>query len=127
MTKPKTERTKAMLESASKVRAGRQTGGTEARIDSTGIALRLRRIGRSGAPKTVRMHFDFELFAEILRELADSVTSAPPADTVNRNALRDAAMALYEALAPDGLASEDPRAMAELTPDEEVLLLHVME
>ena len=76
--------------------------------------------------KSVRMHFHYALFAEILRDLARTVTSLPPADFAHREALRDAAQALYLALdASPATAGEDQAS--DLTPDEEVRLLHIME
>ncbi len=56
------------------------------------------------------MHFHYGLFAEILRDLAKIVTSQPVPDPAHRELLRDAAKALYLALAND-----DP---AEPTPEE---------
>jgi hypothetical protein len=48
----------------------------------------------------------------------------PPADAAHRDTLRDAAKALYRALDP---ARNDKDDLARMTPEEEVLLLHVME
>jgi len=66
------------------------------------------------------MHFHYAFFAEILHELARTVARLPLADTAHRNALRDAAKALYGAL-------ENTDEGMDMTADEEVLLLHVME
>ena len=70
------------------------------------------------------MHFHYALFAEILHDLAKTVASVPPADAAHRDALRDGAKALYRALQP---GRNDEADIAKMTPDEEVLLLHVME
>jgi hypothetical protein len=48
----------------------------------------------------------------------------PPADAAHRDTLRYAAKALYRALDP---ARNDKDDLARMTPDDEVLLLHVME
>jgi hypothetical protein len=48
----------------------------------------------------------------------------PPADAAHRDTLRDAAQALYRALDP---ARNDKDDLARMKPEEEVLLLHVME
>jgi hypothetical protein len=64
------------------------------------------------------------LFAEILRDLAKTVSSVPPADAAHRDELRNGAKALYRALDPRRNDKED---IAGMTPEEEVLLLHVME
>jgi hypothetical protein len=52
------------------------------------------------------------------------VSSVPPADAAHRDALRDGAKALYQALDPRRNDKDD---VAQMTPEEEVLLLHVME
>ena len=78
---------------------------------------------------------------DILRELAKTVSSLPPADAEHRNALRDGAKALYRALGPDtkhagsrsgkqrrgARSRKDEGDPSQMTPEEEVLLLHVME
>jgi hypothetical protein len=56
--------------------------------------------------KTVRMHFHYALFAEILQDLAKTVASLPAADLVHREALRDAVKSLYLALEGGGPPSE---------------------
>jgi hypothetical protein len=48
----------------------------------------------------------------------------PPADAAHRDALRQGAKALYQALNPRRNDTDD---IAQMTPEEEVLLLHVME
>jgi len=45
------------------------------------------------------MHFHYALFAEILQDLAKTVSALPLADEAHRTALGDAAKALYLALA----------------------------
>jgi hypothetical protein len=70
------------------------------------------------------MHFHYALFAEILRDLAKTVASVPLSDAAHRDTLKDAAKALYRALEPARDGEDDP---ARMTPEEAVLLLHVME
>jgi hypothetical protein len=48
----------------------------------------------------------------------------PPEDAAHRDLLRDAASALYSALEAE---PADAKAASRMTPEEEVLLLHVME
>jgi hypothetical protein len=48
----------------------------------------------------------------------------PPADAAHRDALREAAKALYLALDP---RRNDKVDIAQMSPDDEVMLLHVME
>jgi hypothetical protein len=44
------------------------------------------------------MHFHYELFAEILQDLANTVSKMPLADAEHRDRLRGGAKALYRAL-----------------------------
>jgi len=44
------------------------------------------------------MHFHHALFADILRDLAKTAAALPPEDLKHRDALHDAAKALYIAL-----------------------------
>jgi hypothetical protein len=46
------------------------------------------------------MHFHYALFAEILQDLARTVSKMPPSDTDHHDMLRDGAKALYQALDP---------------------------
>ena len=74
------------------------------------------------------MHIHYALFAEILRDLAKTMASLPrPMRRTARRceALRDEAKALYLALDADAGGSKDD--ISKMTPDEEVLLLHVIE
>jgi hypothetical protein len=73
------------------------------------------------------MHFHYELFAEILHDLAKSVSSLPLGDAAHRDRLRDGAEALYLALDADVRRGNPDHDIFKLTPDEEVLLLHVIE
>jgi phosphoglycolate phosphatase-like HAD superfamily hydrolase len=86
--------------------------------------------------KSIRMHFHYALFAEILQDLAKTVSKLPPADAEHRNMLREGAKALYRALgAGAGIdrsekkrnARKDATDPSQMTPEEEVLLLHVLE
>jgi hypothetical protein len=96
----------------------------DAHLDETGISLSLHRTGAADIRKSVRMHFHYGLFADILHDLAKTVSSVPPADAAHRDALREAAKDLYQALNPRRNDKDD---IAQMTPEEEVLLLHVME
>jgi len=100
-----------------------RTAGFDAHFDETGISLSLRHAGAEEMRKSVRMHFHSALFADILHDLAKTADALPPDDFAHRALLRDAAKALYLALRPE--ARE--RGIADLTPEEEVRLLHIME
>jgi hypothetical protein len=74
------------------------TARFDAHLDESGISLTLDRPGPDEERKSVRMHFHFALFAEILSDLAKTVTAMAPDDIGHRKTLRDAAKALYVAL-----------------------------
>ena len=87
----------------------------------------MHRAGEAQVRKTVRMHLHYALFAEILRDLAKTVSSMPLNDAAQQNTLRDAAKALYLALDARACGSKDDDDTSKMTPGEEVLLLHVLE
>ncbi len=126
MSKPIPDKAEVAVEYPDKLYIGtfERTARFDAHLDQAGISLSLHRAGGLDERKSVRMHFHYALFADILRDLAKTVAALPPQDTAHRDALRDGAKALYFALAPRRSEGED---VAEMTPDEEVLLLHVME
>ena len=111
----------------------------DAHLDQTGVSLTLHRTGDADVRKSVHMHFHYGLFADILSDLASTVASMAPDDATHRDALRTAAKALCQALEPkdhvgereaarskfkDKESTDDP---SNLTPEDEVLLLHVLE
>jgi hypothetical protein len=126
MTKPIPDKAEVALEYPDKLYIGtfERTSRFDAHLDPAGISLSLHRTGAADVRKTVRMHFHYGLFADILHDLAKTVSSVPPADAAHRDALREAAKALYQALNPRRNDKDD---IAQMTPEEEVLLLHVME
>jgi hypothetical protein len=122
MTKPIPDKAEVALEYPDKFYIGTfdKTARFEAHMDTMGVSLLLERSGDADARKSVHMHINFALFADILRDLAKSAP-ALPADAVHREPLRDAAKAFSQALATE------PDDIAEMTPEEEVLTLHVIE
>ena len=100
MTKPIPDKAEVAVEYPDKLYIGTfgQAARFDAHLDEAGISLSLHRLGAEDVRKSVRMHFHFALFAEILRDLATTVASVPPADTTHRELLRNAAKALYVAL-----------------------------
>jgi hypothetical protein len=143
MTKPIPDKAEVALEYPDKLYIGtfERTARFDAHLDEAGISLSLHRTGDAEVRKSVRMHFHYALFAEILRDLAKTVSSLPLSDAAHRDALREGAKALYLALDADpkdaggnsGKEQHDTRVrrdeddLSKMTPDEEVLLLHVME
>jgi len=122
MTKPIPDKAEVALEYPDKLYIGtfEHSSRFDAHLDETGISLSLYRTGEAEQRKSIRMHFHYALFAEILRDLAKTVSVMPPADVAHREALREAAEALYRAL-------DDTVRESEMTPDEEVRLTHLME
>jgi hypothetical protein len=97
-----------------------QADQCHARFDAHAVLLTLQRNDDdTSACRFMGLNLEPQVLADILSELAASVSVTAPAEA-NRAVLREAAEALACALA-------SPEAEAELTPDEEVLLLHVME
>jgi hypothetical protein len=128
MTKPIPDKAEVAVEYPDKLYVGtfEQTARFDAHLDAAGIALGLYRTGAADVRKSVHMHFHYALFAEILRDLAKTVAAKRPDTIAHRDALRDAAKALYLAL--DAAAqNEDAKDLASMTPQDEVRLLHVIE
>jgi hypothetical protein len=134
MTKPIPDKAEVALEYPDKLYIGtfQNSSRFDAHLDETGVSLTLDKKGDADTRKSVHMHFHYALFAEILGDLAKTVAVMPPQDEVHREALRTAAEALYRALCTDAKsgAKEMDRGtddVSELTPEEEVLLLHCLE
>jgi hypothetical protein len=91
----------------------------DAHFEADDVRLTLQRSDHTGVCRSVRLNLEPQALADILSELAGSVSSTAPTE-VKRQMLHEAAEALARALA-------SVESTEELTPDEEVLLLHVME
>jgi hypothetical protein len=126
VTKPIPDKAEIALEYPDKFYIGtfERTARFDAHLDKVGVSLTLERTGDAVEKTAVRMHFHYSLFAEILEELAGTVSAMPRHDTAHREAVRDAARALADALAEPAAKHAEP---GEMTPEEEVLLLHIME
>ena len=72
MTKPILDKAEVAVEYPDKLYIGTfaRTARFDAHLDETGISLTLDRPGPDEERKSVRMHFHFALFAEILSDLA---------------------------------------------------------
>ena len=143
MTKPITDKAEVALEYPDKLYIGTfgRTARFDAHLDVTGISLSLERSGAADVRKTIRMHFHYGLFAEILRELAKTASSVASDQIAHREDLREAAKELWQAL--DGRAEQTASGsgkleslasasagetdVSKMSPQEQVLLLHVME
>jgi len=141
MSKPIPDKAEVALEYPDKLYIGtfERSARFDAHLDQFGVSLTLHRTGNAEERKSVRMHFHYALFAEILADLAKTVAAMPLADADHRIALRDAAEALRRTLdsdvgdkqartdKPGERAPKKADDIANLTPEEEVLLLHVLE
>jgi len=127
MTKPLADKAEVALEFPDKLYIGPfgRSDRFDAHLDETGIWLSLHRTGSDDLRKTVRMHFRYGLFADILSDLAKTVNSMPASDRDPRTALRDATQALYTAL--QAADQNNPDETSAATANEEVRLLHIME
>jgi hypothetical protein len=101
MTKPIPDKAEVALEYPDKLYIGtfERSSRFDAHLDATGISLMLERVGDVDTRKSIHMHINYELFAEILRDLAATVTAMPAQDVAHRETLADAAKALHRALA----------------------------
>lgn len=140
MTQPIPDKAEVALEYPDKLYIGtfERTARFDAHLDKTGVSLTLERTGDIEARRSIRMHVHYGLFAEILDQLAKTAVTMPDNDTEHRSALRNTAKGLYLALTvkpvrqPSKIAAQKPSpkgeiAISELSPDEEVRLLHIME
>ena len=109
MTKPISDKAEVAVEYPDKLYIGTfaHTLRFDAHLDQTGISLTLQLPGPEEQRKSVRMHFHYALFAEILRDLAKTVAAFPLEDILHRDAMSEAAKALYLALEPRATFSSD--------------------
>lgn len=94
-----------------------------AHLDEGGVALVFSREGEDSERKSVRVHIHYALFAEILNELAKTVSALAPGDA-HRDAVADGAGALAAALRPSATINDDD---CDMTAEDEVKLLHILE
>src|SRR5271169_6900407 len=100
MTKPVSDKAEIALEYPDKLYIGtfERSSRFEAHLDPTGIALTLERPGADDVRKSIHMHINFGLFADILRELAATVRRIPKDDLTHRDQLAKAVAELHTAL-----------------------------
>jgi hypothetical protein len=126
MTKPIPDKAEVAIDYPDKLYIGtfERTSRFDAHVDEAGISLSLHRTDADNSHKSVHMHFHYALFAEILHDLAKTVASLPVSDFPHREAVRDAAKALYLAFESD---ESSRNSTAAITPDEDVRILHILE
>jgi hypothetical protein len=100
--KPIPDKAEVVLEYPDKFYIGtfERTSRFEAHLDEGGIALTLYHGGDDSERRSVRMHIHYALFADILRDLAATVSAMPLDDDAHRDALAQSAAALNTALQP---------------------------
>ena len=100
MTKPILDKAEVALEYPDKFYIGtfERSAKFDAHLDATGISLALHNVADAVNRKSVRMHINYGLFADILSDLARTVTAMPPDDVMHRETLAGAAQALHAAL-----------------------------
>jgi hypothetical protein len=100
MTKPISDRAEIALEYPEKLYIGtfERTSRFEAHVDPTGISLTLEHPGADEVRKSIHMHLNFGLFADILSDLASTVGRIPKDDILHREQLAQAVTELQRAL-----------------------------
>src|SRR6476661_2175391 len=100
MTKPISDKAEVALEYPDKLYIGtfERSSRFEAHLDSTGIALTLEHPGAEDVRKSIHIHINFGLFADILHELASTVGRISKDDVMHCDHLAGAAAELHEAL-----------------------------
>ena len=102
MTRPIPDKAEVALEYPDKFYVGTfdRTSRFDAHLDGTGISLILERPGDENVRKSIHMHLNYDLFAQILNDVAATAAAMPPDDLDHRAALSKAADALAHALGP---------------------------
>jgi hypothetical protein len=100
MTKPLPDKAEVALEYPDKLYIGTfdRASRFDAHLDATGLSLNLERTGASDTRKTVHLHLNYGLLAEVLTEVAGTVVKLPAGDIEHREALINATAALHKAL-----------------------------
>ena len=100
MAKPIPDKAEEALEYPDKLYVGtfERSSRFEAHLDPTGIALILERPGDDDVRKSIHLHINFGLFADILRDLASTVGRIAKDDVMHRDQLAQAAPELHRAL-----------------------------
>ena len=100
MTKPISDKAEIAIEYPDKLYVGtfERSSRFEAHLDPTGISLVLEHPGSEDVRKSVHMHLNFGLFADILRDLASTVGRIPKDDILHHDQLALAVTELHRVL-----------------------------
>jgi hypothetical protein len=101
MSRPIPDKAEVALEYPDKLYIGtfERSSRFDAHLDQTGVSLNLERTGDSDTRKSVHLHLNYDLFAEILLDIARTVATMPADDVRHRESLTEAVTALQNALA----------------------------
>ena len=140
MTKPIPDKAEVALEYPDKLYIGtfERSAQFEAHLDRAGISLTLQRTGDAEARRSIRMHSALWFVRGNSPGAGEDSLGVPADDVDHRNALREAAKALHGALAAkparqsrtieaSGPSRKGETDLTKMSPEEEVLLLHVLE
>jgi len=99
MTKPISDKAEIALEYPDKFYCGtfERSSRFEASLDATGVLLVLERPGSEDVRKSVHIHVNYGLLADILQQLSSQVSKIPVNET-HRDQLHQAASAFSRAL-----------------------------
>jgi hypothetical protein len=100
MTKPIADKAEIALEYPDKLYVGtfERSSRFEAHVDASGISLILEHPGTEDVRKSIHIHLNFGLFADILRDLASTVGRIPKDDILHHDQFARAATELHKAL-----------------------------
>jgi hypothetical protein len=119
MTRPIPDKAEVALEYPDKYYVGTfdRTSRFDAHLDATGLSLVLERPGEENVRKSIHMHLNYDLFAQILQDLAATAAAMNPDDMAHRAALKKAAQALVRALDTKrkDRSAEQPQLKAQLS------------
>ena len=92
MTKPISDKAEVALEYPDKFYCGtfERSSRFEASLDATGVLLVLERPGSEDVRKSVHIHVNYGLLADILQQLSSQVSKIPADETPIASTLRDA-------------------------------------
>jgi len=99
MTKPISDRAEVALEYPDKFYSGtfERSSRFDASMDSTGVLLVLERQGSEDVRKSVHIHINYGLLADIIEQLSSQASKIPP-DEVHRDQLKRSVSLLDRAL-----------------------------
>jgi hypothetical protein len=100
MTRPMPDKAEVALEYPDKFYIGTfdRTSRFDAHLDATGVSLVLERPGEENVRKSIHMHLNYDLFAQILKDVAATAAAMDPDDMAHRVVVAEGAQALVRAL-----------------------------